>query len=202
MVPPRRVAQTVLVAHHSRTLAILTLITWLFTAGVGSYMFHTLASRGGLRRQRAVRDGLPPAALFGHFGLAITALLIWVSYLATGWIALAWTAVGLLMPAIGLGICTVTLWTPYPRFPAVASADPAASALTDELLARALTDHVLAGQLVDEVLANVPADLSRAAGKRAVPKRRGPVAVLIPVGHGMAAVATFALAVVTAAGMR
>ena len=52
------------------------------------------------------------------------------------------------------------------------------------------------------VLANVPADPSRAAGQRAVPRRRGPVAVLIPVGHGMAAVATFALAVVTAAGMR
>jgi hypothetical protein len=84
----------------------------------------------------------------------------------------------------------------------VASADPAASALTDELLARALTDDVLAGHLVDEVLANVPADLSRAVRKRARPKPRGPAAVLIPVGHGMAAVATFALAVVTAAGMR
>jgi len=193
VVPPRRVAQTVLVAHHSRTLAILTLITWLFTAGVGSYMFHTLASRGGLRRQRAVRDGLPPAALFGHFGLAITALLIWVSYLATGWIALAWTAVGLLMPAIGLGICTVTLWTPYPH--QAPQKDAPARKLTDEVLARALTDEALAGRLVDEVLASVPADPSQAARKPA-----GQLAVLIPVVHGMAAVATFALAVVTAAG--
>ena len=187
---------------HSRALGIITLITWLFTASIGAYMFGKLAASGGLRQQRAVTGGLPPAVLFGHFSLALTALVVWVSYLATGWVALAWTAVGLLMPTIGLGICTVTLWTPYPRFPAVASADPAASALTDELLARALTDDVLAGHLVDEVLANVPADLSRAVRKRARPKPRGPAAVLIPVGHGMAAVATFALAVVTAAGMR
>jgi hypothetical protein len=200
VVPPRRVPQTVLVAHHSRTLALLTLITWLFTASVGAYMFHTLASRGGLRRQRAVRDGLPPTALFGHFGLALTALLIWVCYLATSWAALAWAAVGLLMPAIGLGICTVTLWTPYPH-QAPPKDSPARKLtdepLTDEILARALTDEVLAGRLVDEVLARVPADPSQAAQK---PARQ--IAVLIPVVHGMAAVATFALAVVTAAATR
>ena len=187
---------------HSGTLGIVTLVTWLCTASIGAYMLRGLVAAGGLRRQRAIKDGLPPEVLFGHFSLALTALVVWISYLATGWVALAWTAVGLLMPTIGLGICTVTLWTPYPRFPAVASADATTGAPTDEMLARALTDDVLAGQLVDEVLANVPADLSQAAGQRAGPKRRGPVAVLIPVGHGMAAVATFALAVVTAAGMR
>lgn len=196
MVPPLRVPHTVLVAHHSRTLAILTLITWLFTASVGAYMFHTLASRGGLRRQRAVRDGLPPAALFGHFGLALTALVIWVCYVATLWVALAWTAVGLLMPAIGLGICTVTLWTPYPHQVPAQDA-PTGEILTDEVLTRALTDEALASRLVDEVLAGVTADPSPA-----VRKPRSQLAVLIPVVHGMAAVATFALAVVTAAGTR
>lgn len=181
---------------HSRTLAVITLITWLCTVGMGAYMFGTLAAHGGLRRQRAIRDGLPPAALFGHFGLAITALLVWVSYLATGWAALAWTAVGLLMPAIGLGICTVTLWTPYPG-PSAAPEKRLTINPTDEMLARALTDEALASRLIDEVVALVPADLSRVARKRT-----GPLAVLIPVGHGMAAVATFALAVVTAAGAR
>jgi hypothetical protein len=100
---------------QSKALGIVTLVAWLFTAGIGAYMLRTLVSRGGLRQQRAVRDGLSPAVLFGHFGLASTGLAAWVSYLATGWTALAWSAVGLLMPAIGLGICTVTLWTPYPH---------------------------------------------------------------------------------------
>ena len=202
---------------HSRALAIATLITWLCTAGIGAYMLGTLVARGGLRQQRAVRGGLPPAVLFGHFGLALTGLAVWVGYLATGWAALAWSAVGLLMPAIGLGISTVTLWTPYPGPAAVARAGPRTapaapgpagmhgepaedvlpSRLTDEILARALTDDVLASKLVDDVLAGVSAGPSRA-----VRKPRWRRAALIPAGHGVAAVATFVLAVVSAAGTR
>jgi len=203
---------------HSRALAIGTLVTWLCTAGIGAYMLGTVIARGGLRQQRAVRGGLPPAVLFGHFGMAITGLAVWVSYLATGWAALAWSAVGLLMPAIGLGISTVTLWTPYPGTPGGAGAgrpagpaapgaaggmlggpgeDAGAGKVTDEVLARALTDDVLASKLIDDMLASVPAGPSRAARK---PKHHR--AALIPVGHGIAAVATFVLAVVAAAGTR
>jgi hypothetical protein len=209
---------TAAASEHSRALAIATLVTWLCTAGIGAYMLGTLIARGGLRQQRAVRGGLPPAVLFGHFGLAITGLAVWVSYLATGWAALAWSAVGLLMPAIGLGISTVTLWTPYPAAPGAAGAgraagpaapghaggmpggpgeDAGASKVTDEILARALTDDVLASKLIDDVLASVPAGPSRA-----VRKPRYNRAAVIPVGHGIAAMATFVLAVVAAAGTR
>ena len=201
---------------HSRALAIGTLVTWLCTAGIGAYMLGTVIARGGLRQQRAVRGGLPPAVLFGHFGLALTGLAVWVGYLATGWATLAWSAVGLLMPAIGLGISTVTLWTPYPGTSVAASADPLAgpaaprptgrtlgapaedvlpTRVTDEVLARALTDDVLASKLVDDVLASVSAGPSRA-----VRKPRWRRAALIPAGHGVAAMATFVLAVVSAAG--
>jgi hypothetical protein len=203
--------------HHSRTLGIATLITWLCTAGIGAYMLRTLIARGGLRRQRARRDGLPPAVLFTHFSVAITGLVVWVSYLATGWTALAWSAVGLLMPAIGLGVSTVTLWTPYPDPPIAATragpptgsggvgrpgsllAAPAEDAvvgqLSDEALARALTDEALTRGLIDDLLARLAAEPHRAAKK---PK--GHLATLVPVGHGIAAVTTFLLAVLTAAG--
>lgn len=202
---------------HSRELAVVTLITWLLTAGIGAYMLRTVITRGGLRRQRARRGGLPPAVLFGHFGLALTGLAVWVSYLAAGWAALAWSAVGLLMPAIGLGISTVTLWTPFPDSGAAPANGPAtgsqgaapvggvlaspaedviAARLTDELLASALTNEALAGKLVDEVVASVHADPSRAAAKP-----RGHLAALVPVGHGIGALTTFLLAVLTAAGM-
>jgi hypothetical protein len=52
--------------------------------------------------------------IFGHAGLAFTGFAGWVSYLLTGSPALAWLAVGFLAPAVGLGISTVTVWTPYP----------------------------------------------------------------------------------------
>jgi hypothetical protein len=171
-------------------------------------MFGTLTARGGLQRQRAVTGGLPPVALFGHFSLALTALVVWVSFVATGWAALAWTAVGLLMPAIGLGIATVTLWTPYPHLPAAqvdATPGPLSggeTALTDEVLATALTDDALAGRLVDQVIAGASRAASQAAERKPRSRPGGQAAVVIPVAHGMAAVATFALAVVTAASTR
>jgi hypothetical protein len=100
---------------HSGALGLATLLSWVFTASIGAYMLRSLAAHGALRRQRSVRDGLSPRVLYTHFSLALTGLVVWAAFLATGWGALAWVAVALLTPAIGLGICTVTLWTPYPR---------------------------------------------------------------------------------------
>jgi len=200
----------------SRALGIAALVTWLVTAGIGAAMLTALISRGGLRQQRAVRGGLPPVFLVGHFSLALTGLAVWISYLAAGWTALAWTAVGILMPAIGLGISTVTLWTPFPgprgtvgagrsggagdahsgRETLPASAEDAPSRkVSDEVLARALNDEVLAGRLVDQVIAGIQAEPP--------PARKRPGvhwAVLVPAAHGLAAMATFILVVVTAAG--
>ena len=42
---------------------------------------------------------------------------MWISYLSSGWHPLAWIGVVLVCAAICLGICTVTLWTPYPVRP-------------------------------------------------------------------------------------
>ena len=89
-----------------------TLISWLVTASLGGYMLHTWLARGGLRRERARAGGLPPPLIFGHSGLAISGLLIWAAFVASGARPLAWTAVGVLMVTVGLGLSTVTLWTP------------------------------------------------------------------------------------------
>ncbi len=208
-------------AAPSRTLAFVTLITWLFDAASGGYMLRTWIVRGGLRRQRA-SDRLAPRVVFGHFGMASTGLLVWVAYLATRWIVLAWLAVGLLMLVIGLGISTVTVWTPFPahRADAAGAADSATGfgpgtgdpgagasgdptedtltgALTDEMLNRALTDDVLLSQLVEDVVSRVRAEPPWNARKH-----RAHLATLIPAGHGIAAITTMILAVLTAAGSR
>jgi len=191
----------------TRGLGIAALITWFFDAGSGLYMLGTWISRGGLRRQRT-SDALGPRVVFGHFGMASTGLLVWISFLLTGLHALAWLAVGLLMLVIGFGISTVTLWTPFPAHrgdPEARAGPDAASAfttpevvrerLTDEMLARALHDEVLLARLVDDVLASVPADPSRPERKP-----RPHLATIVPAGHGLAAIATFLLAVLTAVG--
>jgi len=229
-----RTPSTAAAAAPSRTLAFVTLITWLIDAGSGGYMLRTWIARGGLRRQRA-SDRLAPRVVFGHFGMATTGLLVWLSYLATGWIVLAWLAVGLLMLVIGLGVSTVTVWTPFPAHRAGADSagdaaawgagqagprtgmgaspgtgDPdagrfAASAedalggrLTDETLNRALTDDALLSKLVEDVVAGARQVPPPGAARRSVPN----ATALIPAGHGMAAIATMLLAVLTAVGAR
>ena len=201
----------------SRPLGIAALSTWLVDAVSGVYMLGTWIARGGLRRERTTGDRLAPRVVLGHFGIATTGLLLWTSFLVTRWVYLAWLAVGLLMVAIGLGISTVTLWTPFPAHragtgtpagPDPAADRPAADAssapaeetltgrLTDEMLNRALTDEVLLGQLVDDVVAS-----AHAAPPRAGQGRRKHLATVIPAGHGLAAIATFLLAVLTAASL-
>jgi hypothetical protein len=192
----------------TRGLGIAALVTWLLDAGSGLYMLGTWIVRGGLRRQRS-SDRLAPRVVFGHFGLASTGLLVWVSFLISAEPVLAWVAVGLLMVVIGFGISTVTLWTPFPAHrsgdaDARASPDNAGAfttpevisgRLTDETLARALDDEALLARLVDEVLAGVQAEPSQ-------PERRSRthLTAIVPAGHGLAAIATFLLAVLTAVG--
>lgn len=158
-----------------RPLALAALIAWLLTASLGGYMLRTWVARGGLRVQRATGAGVPPAVVFGHAAVALTGLVVWAIYTRTGWQVLAWLGLALIAAAIVLGICTVTLWTPYPiAVPAAAAED---GTVTDEMIASLLANPF--------------------------PVRRRPrlrLAPLVPVGHGFAALATFMLAMLAAVG--
>jgi hypothetical protein len=164
-----------------------TLVSWLITASLGAFMLRTWLSRGGLRRERAKQGGLPPQLIFGHATAAVTGLLIWAAFLASGIRPLAWAAVGLLMAAIGLGLCTVTLWTPYPaRKPGrPRSLHPDGPHSSPDLLAVEVTDEMIARLLAEPVRATRPR-----------PIQLDP-AVLVPVAHGFLAIGTFVLAVMS-----
>jgi hypothetical protein len=187
-----------------RALTVVTLISWLLTASIGAYMLATWIGSGGVSQQRANRDGLSPSVVLGHASLATTGLALWAAYTLTRWPPLAWTAVLVLMPAIGLGLSTVTLLTPFPAPDSAGRAgaggqlaapaeDVFASRLTDRTLTRALTDAALASRLVEEVLAG-------AAAPDPPPRAKGHAAALIPASHGVLALTTFLLAVLAAVG--
>jgi hypothetical protein len=178
-----------------------TLISWLVTASLGGYMLHSWLARGGLRRERAKAGGLPPPLIFGHAGLAISGLLIWVAFVASGARPLAWTAVAVLMLTVGLGLSTVTLWTPYPaRRPGerrdAAPWDEAAVVFSDPANGAAGEPGPQGYQVTDEMIARLLEDPF--PRPRRNPIRPNP-AVLVPVAHGFAAIATFVLAVTAAA---
>jgi len=85
-------------------LSLAALAAWLVTAGLGVSMMARWFIRA--RRQGS---GQRPVLNFAHFGLALTGLLVWIGYLATGVTGLAWAACGLLLAVASLGTTLVFL---------------------------------------------------------------------------------------------
>ena len=167
-------------------MAIAAMIAWVLTASIGAYMLRTWMMRGGLRRQRATGVGVPPAMVFGHAGAALTGLVVWLGFVDTGLGLLAWLGVTAVTGTIALGVCTVTLWTPFPV------AVPPAPAAVPEAMPAAED-----GTITDEMIASLLAD-PFPASRRPRLKLVG----LVPVAHGFAALATFMLTVLAAISAR
>jgi hypothetical protein len=188
-----------------RGTGIATLISWLLAESLGAFMLRTwLASGGASRRGPANQETMPVALIAGHAGLALAGLVSWIGFLISQLPALAWLSVGLLGPAIGLGISTVTIWTPYPvsrrrsgrparHEQAGRQAGPPAILITNEMLDRVLADEALTSDLVDDLVERMltePPPERRAS--------RWQLAPVIPILHGVLALATFLLAVLAA----
>lgn len=193
-------------ASTGRPLAVAAVVAWVLTASIGVYMLHTWVTRGGLRRQRATGVGVPPAVVFGHAGAALSGLVIWIGFLGTRWDPLAWLGVALIASAIALGVCTVTLWTPYPVVvpespgglvppkggpggwvPPGAGGSPGGSLPGED------AGESPPGEITDEMIAALLAD--------PFPAQRRPrlkLVPLIPVVHGFGALTTFMFAVLAA----
>jgi manganese efflux pump family protein len=187
-------AHTVVSSGHA--LAVAALVSWLVAESLGAWMLRRWLVSGGTRRPRH-RDAASPPVLFGHASLALAGLTSWVIFLATRSDAAAWLAIGFLAPAIGLGVSTVTTWTPYPVRPLSSAQQPARPVPVppeDPALRRALENDALTGQLVDDLLARMLAE------PRPAVQPRWRLAMLIPAVHGVAAIATVLLTVLAAVG--
>jgi hypothetical protein len=192
----------------ARTLAIAALLSWLATELLGLLMVRSWIAGGGIRaaqRKPADPDAMSLPVLAGHAGLNLAGLACWVIFVGAGLKPLAWAALGLMAPAIGLGISTVTIWTPYPGrradpgsgdVPPEPGAEPGEATspgvIPRELLDQALADERLSQQLVDELLSRnlTPEPSVRDSGLSLRP--------LVPAAHGVLAIATFMLGVLAA----
>jgi hypothetical protein len=178
-------------------LPFYALASWLLTELVGALMVRSWIAGGGVRaaRQRPPRpDAMSLPVLAGHAGLNLAGLICWVCFVVSGATALAWLALAFMAPAIGLGISTLTIWTPYPATrgdpePDGAGREP--GVLPASELTRALGDDELSQRLVDELLRTNLAP-SRAR------KPQWSLRPLVPAAHGVLALATFLLALLAA----
>jgi hypothetical protein len=104
------------------SLSLAALAAWAVTAASGSYLIWSWLLAGGDPRQRK-GTAAPPRVILAHAGSAITGLVLWISFLATSVVALAWAATALLVPVAGLGVGLVTLGLPF-RDPAAVRPAP------------------------------------------------------------------------------
>ena len=151
-------------------LSLAALAAWLVTVGLGVSMMARWITRA---RRHGAQPGHGPRPIlnFTHFGLALTGLLVWISYLAAGVTGLAWAACGILIPVVGLGVTLVFL-------------APARSPVTSLPTARAGP--------------TAPATTAAEPGDDPPPARRPPALVIA--AHIAAASITILLAVLAAIG--
>ncbi len=163
-------------------LSLAALAAWLVTVGLGVSMMARWITRTR-RHGGQPGHGRRPVLNFTHFGLALTGLLVWISFLATGVTSLAWAACGLLLPVAGLGMTLVFL-------------APARSPVTS-------LPTALAGPTVPAPVSTA-APVTTAAGARPgdgpPPARRPPA--LVVAAHITAASITILLAVLAAISPR
>jgi hypothetical protein len=191
-------------------MSIAALIAWLVAASSGGYVLGSWMARGGTLRRGADSDGgsgrggsgdadgasvgSPPIVIIGHFGLALSGLVVWVAYLVTGWSALAWAAVVVLLPVAGLGMATLFVGLPGrgPAAPAAAAASAASTASTG-------AGGVGGAGSIRADPGGTPATLvgTRGTGTVSVRTRLSP---LIVAGHGALAVTTIVLVLLAALG--
>ena len=108
------------------------LLAWLATAASGGWVLVRWLLAGGSPLRRTM-TAAPPAVILGHVGTAALGLVLWVSFLLSGWVALAWTALAILAPVAGLGMGVLLLGLPGPARPparARAAGAPAAGRRT------------------------------------------------------------------------
>jgi hypothetical protein len=89
------------------------LACWLAAVAAGLYLALRMLGRRGLRnRGRAARL---PAVVLAHGGAALTGLIIWIAFIASGQTWLAWTGAGLTWVIAGLGMATLIGGLPQPE---------------------------------------------------------------------------------------
>jgi hypothetical protein len=173
----------------SLPLGLAALAAWAVTAAAGAWLIAGWLVRGGLRNSgvRGTRaDGVPRAVVAGHFTLALAGLGVWIAFLVSGAVALAWTAVVLILVIAGLGMATLA--GGLPSAPPAGGLDPPVAPLP--VAAPSAAAPSAAARQRPAVAATAVLDIPAGARKP----------LLVIVLHGALAATTILLVVLAAAG--
>jgi len=177
-------------------MTIVALITWIVTALGGLYLLAIWLIEYDPDFQRAAATRLPVPVVAGHVLFAVGGLVVWLMYLITDEDIFAWSTIAILAFVVTFGLTMAVRWigvyragpirTPAPHMtvPPGAAYYSEAWTPTDSWSARTATS----------------AGRQARPGELAVPpERHFPVSVVI--GHGLFAIATIVLVVLTVLGV-
>jgi len=162
-------------------MSLIALITWITTAGGGLYLLSIWLIEYDKDFQAATATRLPPVVLASHVFFAGGGLVVWAGYLIFDEDRLAWTAVAALGLAATLGLTMAIRWIAVYREGRL-------------LRARAQAQRALLSQRSGGAVLL----LDRRADE-GPPERNFPLPVVI--AHGVFAVATLTLVLLTALGV-
>lgn len=159
-------------------MSVAALIVWIIAAAGGFVLLGTWIAKSG---QKPGSSRFPTGVIFGHFGLAAAGLILWIIYMITGVRALAWIALVAVVVIALLGFTMFVRWIPVcrakmGRAPARPSAAPGAGAGRGSGTAVAAPSTTLPATDLAESHFPVP----------------------VVVAHGLLAVATLVLVLLTA----
>jgi ABC-type anion transport system duplicated permease subunit len=96
-------------------MRFVALIVWFVTALWGLYMLAVWLIENDATRQGSAASRLPLPVILAHVTFAVTGLVVWVAYLLLDRPVLAWTAVGILVAIAVLGLSMFARWIPVYR---------------------------------------------------------------------------------------
>jgi hypothetical protein len=166
-------------------MRFVALIVWFVTALWGLYMLAVWLIENDATRKGTAASRLPLPVILAHVTFAVTGLVVWVVYLLVGRPVLAWTAVGILVAIALLGLTMFARWIPVYRM-----AD-------DEIV---LPVGAMSGGAPGAAPAGAPGDAPGMPSLREMPAE-GSFPLLIVLAHGVFAVSTVVLVLLTALGV-
>lgn len=181
-------------------MPVVALITWIVTALGGLYLLAIWLIEYDPDFQRAAATRLPVPVVSGHVLFAVGGLVVWLMYLVTDEDIFAWATVAVLAFVATFGLTMAVRWigvyrsAPHPaRTPVMSGLQPGPAEAGGDAWANSLDSYVGGSTLVSF------SDQARPGELAVPPERHFPVSVVV--GHGLFALATIVLVVLTLLGV-
>jgi hypothetical protein len=179
-------------------MPVVAFITWIVTAMGGLYLLAIWLIEYDPDFQRAAATRLPVPVVSGHVLFAVGGLVIWLMYLITDEAVFAWATAGVLAFVATFGLTMAVRWIGVYRASPLRSPAPALTGLQPGRVE--VRDAWTPRQaLAASSIPGVASDQVRPGELAVPPERHFPVSVVI--GHGVFAVATIVLVVLTLLGV-